>query len=152
MSNLSVFVLHLGATLFMTGVIWVIQWVHYPLFDRVSPENFVAFEAAHSYWITWVVLPPMVTQLLTAFFLLWHPPALVPLWILWVGAVLTVGTWLATFALSVPQHQRLAMGFDSQAHQDLVSTNWVRNGCWSLHSVLLLYGLSDLLRSLPHKI
>lgn len=152
MSGVSVFVLHLGATLFMTGVIWVIQLVHYPLFDRVSPEHFVAFEAAHSYWITWVVLPPMVTQLLTAFFLCWRPPAFLPLWLIWAGAALTVGTWLSTFVLSVPQHQQLSMGFDTQAHQLLVRTNWVRNACWSLHSGLLLYGLRDLLSLLQHKI
>lgn len=32
--------LHAGATLFMTGLIWFVQVVHYPLFLRVGEGNF----------------------------------------------------------------------------------------------------------------
>lgn len=149
---MSVFLLHLASTLFMTGVIWVIQLVHYPLFNRVSPEQFVAFASAHSDRITWVVLPPMVTQLLSSCVLLWHPPALLPLWAIWASVVLTLGTWASTFVLSVPQHRRLATGFDVAAHGVLVRTNWVRTVCWTLNSLLLLYCLAVLLLSLTHKI
>ncbi len=129
----------------MTGVIWVIQLVHYPLFDAVSPEQFVNFEMRHSYWITWVVLPPMVTELLTAGILIWRPPSFLSVWSIWAMAVLTVGTWASTFFLSVPQHQKLTQGFDANAHALLVHTNWVRNVCWTLQSLLLMYVLWGLL-------
>jgi hypothetical protein len=40
---------HVGATLFMVGVIWFVQVVHYPLFSRVGLEKFSLYSEAHSY-------------------------------------------------------------------------------------------------------
>ena len=30
---------HVAATLYLVGLIWVVQGVHYPLFARVGPEQ-----------------------------------------------------------------------------------------------------------------
>ncbi len=38
---------HLAATAAMTGLIWFVQVVHYPLFDLVGRAQFVGYEAAH---------------------------------------------------------------------------------------------------------
>ena len=51
---------HLVASVFMTGVIWLVQVVHYPLFDQVPNHNFPRFEADHSFRIGFVVMPPML--------------------------------------------------------------------------------------------
>jgi hypothetical protein len=37
-----------AATLFLTGLIWVIQVVHYPLMSRVAKERFPEFHGQHS--------------------------------------------------------------------------------------------------------
>ncbi len=50
-----VFLLHLGSTWFMVGLIWLIQIVHYPLFARVGVEQFVPYEREHSRLITYIV-------------------------------------------------------------------------------------------------
>ena len=39
--------LHLAATAAMTGLIWFVQVVHYPLFAAVGADQFVAYEVAH---------------------------------------------------------------------------------------------------------
>ena len=48
---------HLASTLFMTGVIWFVQCVHYPLFASVGEEGFRNYEERNSALTTWVVAP-----------------------------------------------------------------------------------------------
>lgn len=132
------FLLHLATVLLMTGLIWVIQWVHYPLFAYAEKTNFVRFEQAHTARITLIVLPLMVLELFSAFALVWRPPLFMSLFEVYVTACLTVGTWAATFFLSVPEHQKLAQGFDLHAHRRLVKTNGVRTVCWTANAFLLL--------------
>ena len=75
-----VLLLHLAATLFMVGVIWFVQVVHYPLLARVGTSGFEAYEQAHTRRTGWVVAPPMLAELVTAVLLLWVRPAGVQLW------------------------------------------------------------------------
>lgn len=53
---------HVAATLFMVGVIWFVQVVHYPLFPRVGPEKFSLYLEAHSRLTTYVVGSPMLVE------------------------------------------------------------------------------------------
>ena len=46
-----------------------------------------------------------------------------------------VAIWAATASLSVPQHARLADGFDATAFRLLVQTNWVRTALWTARTV-----------------
>ena len=39
--------IHVAATLAMSGVIWFIQIVHYPLLTLVGAAGFTTYEAAH---------------------------------------------------------------------------------------------------------
>lgn len=127
-----------AATLFMVGLIWFVQIVHYPLFDRVDRADFARFEADHQRLTTWVVAPPMLVELLTALCLLWLRPEEVPGWSAWLGAGLVVLIWLSTIFGQVPQHNILAHGFDEAAYRALVATNWLRTIAWSLRGVLVL--------------
>jgi hypothetical protein len=134
-----VFLINLGATLAMFGVILVIQIVHYPLFSRVGAESFRAYEAAHTELITLVVLPLMTAELITAFLLALQPPRGVPPLAAWIGLALVGVTWLSTAFIQVPLHGRLSAGFDADAHQALVMTNWLRTVAWSLRALLVLW-------------
>jgi hypothetical protein len=51
---------HLAVTLFMLGVIWFVQVVHYPLFAKVGQEGFTLYSKAHSHLTGYVVGPPML--------------------------------------------------------------------------------------------
>ena len=52
----------------MTGLIWLIQCVHYP-FAQVGAEAFQDYHARHTQWITPIVGPLMLIELGTAFLL-----------------------------------------------------------------------------------
>ncbi len=128
----------LGSTLFMTGVIWFVQVVHYPLFDRVEAASFRRYHAEHSRATGTVVLVPMVVELASAAWLGFRRPAGSPAWLGWLGLALAVATWAATFLLSVPAHRGLAGGFDPAIHRSLIRTNWLRSAAWTGHSAVVL--------------
>ncbi|MEM7625423.1 MAG: hypothetical protein AAF333_07340 [Planctomycetota bacterium] len=138
----SLLLIHAAATLYMVGLIWFVQVVHYPLFDGVGEDGFAAYEDRHARRTTWVVLPPMVIELVTAVWLVAQRSTLlpgVPAWQAWAGLGLVVFLWAVTFLVSVPQHQRLTQGFDVTSHRILTDTNWLRTTAWSLRGGLVLW-------------
>lgn len=130
---------NLTATLLMTGVIWIVQVVHYPLFAGVGLEGWSAYEASHQSRITLVVGPLMLVELATAVWLIADRPAGIPAWAVMIGAVLVGVIWASTAFLQVPLHNALGGAFDADAHSRLVATNWVRTVAWSARSGLLLW-------------
>ena len=57
---------HAAATLAMTGLIWFVQVVHYPLMAKVGAEGYSLYQHTHMSRTTWVVAPLMLTELSTA--------------------------------------------------------------------------------------
>ena len=133
------FLAHLGSTLFMLGVIWIIQIVHYPLFANVGKLDFSAYEQRHTKIITWVVAPAMFVEGTTAAILFFFPPTEVSTGELWVGVVLLIVIWLSTALLQVPCHAALARSYSPRIHRRLVWTNWLRTIAWSLRGLLVLW-------------
>lgn len=133
---------HVAATVFMCGVIWFVQLVHYPLFAQVGEAGFVQYEAAHTMRTSWVVMPPMLIELGTAAALLvWRPPGLGSAEVaLGLGLVLLI--WASTFFLQVPAHGALGRGFDPAVASRLVSTNWIRTVLWTLRAGLVIWWMS----------
>ena len=129
----------IGATLMMTGIIWLIQIVQYPFFNLVGGEKYREFHVAHMNWITPVVAPLMIAELLSGIFIVFYPPPGIDSKLLWSGLILIVVIWASTFFLQVPLHEKLAQGFDENAHSALVNTNWIRTVGWSLRGILVLY-------------
>jgi hypothetical protein len=142
---MTVLLIHLASTWFMTGLIWFVQVVHYPLFNQVGESVFSRYETIHTQSTTWVVGPVMLAELFSAGWLLWLAPEGIPGWKLWAGAGLLGIVWVSTALLQVPQHGLLASGFDQRAYETLVSTNWIRTVGWSLRGLLALWMLWDLL-------
>lgn len=148
----SVLLANAAATLYMTGVIWTVQLVHYPLFDGVGEPGFARYEMRHTRLMTAVVMPAMLIELSTAIALVglcWRssfPAAPIDAWMCWTGLILVMLIWGVTFCLSVPQHATLARGFDPHAHRLLVATNWIRTAGWTLRGGLVIWMLSRGLR------
>jgi hypothetical protein len=130
--------LNLAATLYLTGLIWTIQVVHYPLMDRVAPERFAEFHRQHGARISVVVIAPMVIELATAALLAIDPPPGVPAAATLTGLALAAVIWISTFAIQVPCHNRLGRGFDGATHRRLVLTNWLRTVTWTVRAVLMM--------------
>jgi len=132
--------LNLAATLAMTGIIWFVQVVHYPLFARVGADQFVAYEALHRTYTGWVVAPLMVAELASAIALLVPElrPACVSAPSAWTAAALVGVTWISTALLQVPLHDQLSQGYDTALIARLVATNWIRTIAWNLRAAIVL--------------
>lgn len=128
-----------ATTLTMTGVIWLVQIVHYPLFGFVGAEKYRLFHVAHMNRISYVVAPLMIAEAVSAALLVFYPPPDADQRVLWVGGGLIIAIWLSTFFLQVPFHEKLARGFDHETHNSLVFTNWIRTAAWSLRAAIVLW-------------
>ena len=130
---------HFAATLFMLGVIWFVQIVHYPLFAKTGCADFRVYEQWHAALTTWVVAPPMLWEVITALLLFWFKPTGVLPWQLAVGLALLAVIWLSTALVQVPCHNVLSKDFNSVVQRRLVRTNWIRTAAWSLRVLLVFW-------------
>lgn len=127
----------LATAWFMTGLIWLIQVVHYPLMSQVGPERFIEYHHAHSALITLIVGPVMLLEAAGAAYL-WANLAFQPHgWVWWVAGGMLAIVWASTAFLQVPCHGLLAQGYDPAVHAQLVDTNWIRTTGWTLRALLL---------------
>ena len=139
MNGSALLVVNLIATWYMVGLIWMVQIVHYNLFDRVGLEQFQQYEADHNRLITPIVGVPMLFELATAVLLLVAAPDSFPRWAAIVGLVLIGLIWLSTVMLQIPCHTQLLNGFDEATYRRLVNGNWIRTGLWTVRGGLMAY-------------
>ena len=62
----ALFLLNLISTWYMVGLIWMVQIVHYKMFDRVGEDVFVRYAVDHGRLITPIVMVPMLIELITS--------------------------------------------------------------------------------------
>ena len=125
-----------AATWYLTGIVWLVQRVNYPLLRSVGAAEFAAYEQAHVRRIGPVVGPAMLVEGCASLLLTAWRPAYVTAGDAVLGAALVVVTWASTFLLQVPAHDRLRAGFDAAWHHRLVRSNRIRTAAWTLHSLL----------------
>ncbi len=128
--------INLACSLYMTGLIWFVQIVHYPLFAHVGREAFLDYEQRHQRLTTRVVAPAMLLELIASIAI--HLVAPSPL-ALWVASGLTIIAWASTMLIQVPLHGKLAKGVHPAPLKTLVASNWIRTAAWSARSILLLW-------------
>jgi hypothetical protein len=133
----SLLILEFTASAMMTGLIWFVQIIHYPLFGRIPGEAFTSYEREHTVRTGWVVAPLMLLELGTALLItLRHlPPGETMLHRSALGALLLI--WASTFLIQVPLHGILEKRHDPGAIRLLVATNWIRTLLWTLRTGLL---------------
>ncbi len=130
--------LNLASTFFMTGLIWLIQVVHYPLMSYVPDESFSKFHQAHSSRITWVVFPVMLVELLTGagLFFLFHEQ--IGFWTATLPFLFSAVTFFGTGLVFVPIHSKLQSGPTDALIKLLVRANWARTLVWSIHAIFMV--------------
>ena len=136
--------LSFATTLMLTGLIWVIQLVHYPSFRFVDESRFADFHRFHTFSISLIVIPLMLTELATGscrLLICMDPSFSDPLTVWGERAAFAalLGVWVSTFLIQVPLHERLALSRDPQLIEALVQSNWIRTGLWSLRAGLLYF-------------
>ena len=131
--------INVAAVLFITGFIWTMQLVHYPLFDKVGLEAFPAYETNHNKLFFLVAGPGISATLASGLSLIFFRPPQVPLLAVIVGLLLFAVIVVSTALFQAPQHVILGNGFDRNAYEFLLKTNWIRTAAWTAYSLLGLW-------------
>ncbi|MDA7536661.1 hypothetical protein N9134_01545 [Akkermansiaceae bacterium] len=129
MSFRNLLLIQLIASAAMTGIIWLVQIAVYPLFAKLSAENFDTYHAHYMDVVTIVIAPLMLIEAASCaacFFLGDKKTFFLP------AALLGVA-WLSTAFIQVPQHAALSIA----TVPALVASNWIRTAAWTLRTGLL---------------
>ena len=121
----------------MTGVIWVIQIVHYPSFHFIEKELYTAFQKFHMNKISIIVIPIMLAELITGMMLFLDKSSKSPFLI--ISFVILVLIWLITGVFFSKAHNELMTGYQELVVNQLVAMNWIRTLLWTLRLLLLTY-------------
>ncbi len=129
----------LAFTLYMTGIIWSMQVLEYPLFAKVGHDEFLSYHAAHNRTLPFLVILPSVLVLVSAVLLLWIRPSSIPLWSVVLVIGLNVAVLISTAVGQAPLHAKLDReGFSAEVISTLVRSNWIRTALWTINALLLL--------------
>ena len=126
---------HLIFTSIMTGVIWVIQIVHYPSFHFIEKELYTAFQKFHMNKISIIVIPIMLAEIITGMMLFLDKSSKSPFLI--ISFVILVLIWLITGVFFSKAHNELMTGYQELVVNQLVVMNWIRTLLWTLRLLLL---------------
>ena len=126
---------HLIFTSIMTGVIWVIQIVHYPSFHFIEKELYTAFQKFHMNKISIIVMPIMLAELITGIMLFLDKSSKSPF--LTISIIILVLIWLMTGVFFTKAHNELIAGYQELVVNQLVAMNWIRTLLWTLRLLLL---------------
>jgi hypothetical protein len=132
-------------TLFNTGLIWIVQVVHYPSFLRIGKEMYQTFQNFHMRANTYIVGPSMLAKLAFSGLIIFGLHQLQNYKLLYIISLfLLAGIWIHTALWAVPLHNKLLGGFNEEAIQNLVNANWWRTIFWTARAVIMgfiVYGL-----------
>lgn len=126
---------HVVCGLLMAGLCLFVAVVHYPLFAEVARQSeagFVRYEQLHAKKTTLVVAPLMLLEL----------AGVSGLAVMLGGGFdylilgMVMGVWGITFLINVPQHGRLAKGWDARVHRSLLVWHSVRTAVWVSKGVI----------------
>lgn len=128
--------IHLLVDFGMCVVLWLVQLVIYPSFLHLKETDLVEWHQRYTLRVSFVIMPLMLAQLgLSAYAAVVHFDPLTVCVLL-----LVVISWLLTFFVSVPLHNKIASGvLDTAVRRKLIQTNWPRVFVWSLVFVLGLF-------------
>ena len=131
---------HFFSTVFMTGLCWFVQIVHYPLFKAVRSEDLPQYERKNK--VTgYITVPVMLVELFSGLFLayhFWELPHILNL--AFLGII-----WLSTAVYQVPMHLKLMQAAHADTLNKLIQTNWIRTISWSIRSIIICQILWQLL-------
>jgi len=126
------FLIHVFSTVFMTGVSWFVQIVHYPLFREIPIAEFTKYERKN-FVTAYVTVPVMVAELLSGVYLFFESYSTLFL----INMVLLAVIEISTVVFQIPIQLKLSKNASLALMSKLVKTNWIRTICWSARSIVL---------------
>jgi hypothetical protein len=139
------FIVTLALSLYMSGMIWSMQILEYPLFALVGPEEFPAYHRRHNRGLPLLVILPSLAAFASAVVVIFTRPSRLPLWASLVIAVLDLCIIIATVVLEAPLHAQLDReGSQAPLIRQLVQGNWIRMVLWTANALFLLVWTAQL--------
>ena len=112
---------------YVTGQIWFVQIVVYPLFLEVGADGYVRYHRFYSSRIPLPVILPGFASFLVPAALVFLRPDSVPLWMVLANFACGLVGLIVTVALEIPRHARLeGGGKQEKVIRELVRYNWPR--------------------------
>ncbi len=127
--------IHACVTFLLTGLIWVIQLVHYPMFQFLGPQTYSRAMTFHQHRISILVVPLMLFELLSGVYLAhtqWASLARFH----GINIALIVIIWVHTFGIMVPFHKRISIQPNQSLLQKTLRHHWIRTFAWTIKSML----------------
>lgn len=129
-----ILIIHIVSTIFMTGLCWFVQIVHYPLFRIIENNKFPAYERKNA--ITgFITVPVMIIELISGLISLYNYQDNLHL----LNIVLLSFIWLSTMIFQVPIHLKLMQVASPKLITKVIKTNWIRTLSWTARTLLLSY-------------
>ena len=142
------FLISFALVFYGMGASFVESFVNYPTWRLIGANEFRAYHQALSpLVIAYMVIPMLITTLLTAL-LLWFRPTPLPQWAIWLAVVLQLVIWVSTIAIQLPIQMQLSRnGLSLPLIDRLIFTNWwLRKVPQIINAFLFLWLMSLLLR------
>lgn len=127
---------HLAITISLTGIIWFVQLIHYPVMEHLSEKS--SFARLHISRTMPLAVSMMVIELATGIVLLWLRPVSVPIWMPVTGLLLMAMFWAITWQGCVPGHFCVRRSGTNEAYAQLMIANGWRSVLMTCRSMLLL--------------
>ena len=119
----------------MTGIIWIVQLVHYPTFLFIKNDSFRKFSFFHQLRISIIVIPLMISEIFSHFYLLIYYKDIFSLENIFQTFLILL-IWFTTFSLSFPYHKSLEKKYKDSTLKKLIYTNWIRTLSWTFRSLI----------------
>jgi hypothetical protein len=124
---------HRFCAIYMTGIIWFVQLVQYPMLHLSSGQDPAKGHQEYTRRMGLAVGPVMLAEL--GLQISWIAMSPGPRSI--TGGILLFIIWASTIVLQVPCHRDLEQQYDAETHRELVRSNWIRTLAWTARALLL---------------
>ena len=134
---------HCAITFAMTGIIWFVHLIHYPIIQRMEQQETALLANLHWDKTLRLAIILLSLELASGCMLLVYPPFGVEIYQIILGLVLMGAIWLTTWGVCVPQHCQLKKSGSPEAASVLMKANEIRSILWTLRSLVVLSMLNS---------
>lgn len=140
-----ILIINLVAAVFLAGLSWYLQIVHYPLFAYIDKRSFLEYHIYHLKKNMFLIFIPMLVEGAFTILFAFDYSYLIPPMIPFLCLCLSTSMWLITFSHIAPLQDKLTTeGLDKDVVKKLLEINWIRTIGWTVKMLLLLYCLSKM--------
>lgn len=130
---ISMLLIQLFCSIFLTGVMWIKQLVSYPTMTLIEVDGFVKYENERQRRMNWILYPIMGTELFTALVLSTQSQ-----WEFKANLVSLIILWIISLNINIPQLRKLRKSKENEVIFNMCKINWFKTLLWTAKSILLL--------------